>query len=242
MKKPVEKRPIFLTAAWRHLVMLNYACPPELLAARVPRGVSLDLFRGVCYVSVVGFLFLDTRVLGVPIPWHRHFEEVNLRFYVRREHPDGARRGVVFVKELVPRRMIAWVARGVYNEPYATVPMEHAVNPEAGTYHYGWRHAGMDCAVGGTRTEAPTLQPEESEAAFITEHYWGYTRLRGGGTAEYEVEHPSWCIAPLASAYFNADVARLYGPEFVEVLAAPPCSALVAEGSEVLVRRGTRIA
>jgi len=239
---PQQKRPVFLTASWKHLVMLNYACPPEVLARRVPRGVELDLFEGVCYVSIVGFLFLDTRVLGIPLPGHRNFEEVNLRFYVRREHPDGARRGVVFVKELVPRRMIAWVAQTVYNEPYEGVPMGHDVRPTDGIYQYTWRHRGQVSMLAGTRDATPALVPSDSEEAFISEHYWGYTRLRDGGTAEYEVEHPSWRIAPLATSNFQANVAALYGPEFVEVLAAPPRSAFVAEGSEVLVRRGTRIA
>src|SRR5688572_22928209 len=95
-----------------------------MLAALVPHGTALDLWRGRCLVSVVGFRFLDTRVLGVPVPGHRDFDEVNLRFYVRRAHDDGAlRRGVTFVREIVPRRAIALVARATYNEPYCTLPM-----------------------------------------------------------------------------------------------------------------------
>jgi uncharacterized protein YqjF (DUF2071 family) len=36
---------------------------------------------------MVGFVFKDTRVLGIKWPFHVNFEEVNLRFYVR--HFDG---------------------------------------------------------------------------------------------------------------------------------------------------------
>src|SRR5689334_2274538 len=106
----VSRRP-FLRAEWRDLVMLNYESPAGLLDPLVPAGVELDRWRGTLYVSVVGFLFRDTRVLGIPIPFHRTFEEVNLRFYVRRELDGDVRRGVVFVRELVPRRAIATVAR-----------------------------------------------------------------------------------------------------------------------------------
>ena len=122
----MSKRP-FLTAQWRHLAILNYLVEPSLLGGLVPRGTELDAWQGRTYVSVVGFLFLNTRILGVPVPFHRHFEEVNLRFYVRREAEDGWRRGVVFVKELVPKRAIAWVARAVYNENYVAVPMGHEI-------------------------------------------------------------------------------------------------------------------
>lgn len=241
MTSPPTPRPVFLTAAWRHLVMLNYEVDPAVLTPRVPRGVELDLFRGACYVSVVGFMFLDTRVLGLPLPFHRNFEEVNLRFYVRREAGGELRRGVVFVKELVPRFMIAQVARSVYNEPYEAVRMRHALAPDAGRYCYGWDYAGKPCLVEGTRTAPLEFAAPESEATFITEHYWGYTGLRDGGTAEYQVEHPTWRTAPLATHGFEAPVGKLYGTEFESALAAPPRSALVAAGSAVVVRRGTRL-
>lgn len=234
-------RPVFLTAAWRHLVMLNYAIDPAVLAPRLPRGLELDLFQGTCYVSIVGFLFCDTKVMGIPIPFHRNFEEVNLRFYVRRETGGEVRRGVVFVKELVPRYMIAKVASTVYNEPYEAVAMRHDVAPDAGRYEYGWDYARRPCLVAGTRIAPLAFAAPDSEAAFITEHYWGYTRLRNGHTAEYQVEHPTWRTAPLDTHQFDADIATLYGNEFVPCLTAPPRSALVAEGSNILVRRGTQL-
>ena len=112
----------FLTARWEHLVLLNYVCPAALLEPLVPAGTTLDRWEGEALVSLVGFLFSDTRLLGVPVPFHRTFEEVNLRFYVRGPAPDF-RRAVVFIRELVPRWAIAAVARGIYNEPYLSVPM-----------------------------------------------------------------------------------------------------------------------
>ena len=117
----------FLTAEWRDLVMLNYEIDPGILAGLVPAGTELDLWQGRALVSVVGFHFRRTRVMGVAIPGHSNFEEVNLRFYVRREGPEGWRRGVVFVKEIVPRFAIAWVARALYNENYVALPMRHAI-------------------------------------------------------------------------------------------------------------------
>ena len=101
----------FLTAQWRDLLMVNYEVDPSLLADRVPLGTTLDLFEGKCFVSLVGFMFLDTRVMDFLIPFHVNFEEVNLRFYVKRETRTEIRRGVVFIKEIVPRGAIAWVAR-----------------------------------------------------------------------------------------------------------------------------------
>src|SRR5579875_2618177 len=112
----------FLTAEWRHLIMAQYEVPAATLAPYLPSGVELDLFRGACYVSLVGFLFDRVRIKGIAIPFHTRFEEVNLRFYVRRTGPDGAsRRGVVFIREFVPRAAITLVANALYQEPYATL-------------------------------------------------------------------------------------------------------------------------
>jgi len=235
----------FLKARWESLLLLNYECPEELLLPLVPEGTTLDPWTGVPLVSLVGFLFRETRVLGVGIPWHRNFEEVNLRFYVRRKTPDGElRRAVVFVRELVPRRAIATVARVVYNEPYLSVPMQHRVSldPEAGgSLEYSWRHRGTPFALRGKVHGPATLGEPGSEAEFITEHYWGYTRQRDGGTMEYQVEHPRWRLWSAESAEFSGASSGLYGAEFAEVLGRPPRSAFVALGSEVAVHHGKRL-
>lgn len=229
--------PSFLTAAWRHLVMLNYVVDPALLASRVPRGCELDFFGGRTFVSVVGFLFLDTRVLGVPIPFHRDFEEVNLRFYVRHRAADGTwRRGVVFVKELVPRWAIAFVARTVYGENYRALPMRHRLADGELAYH--WKRDGRWEGMSARFAGEPALMPPEAEENFIAEHYWGYARQRDGRTVEYQVEHPPWKVWRATSATFDADVAGLYGPEFVATLAGEPSTTFIAEGSEIIVRRG----
>lgn len=237
----------FLSAAWRHLLMLNYAVDPDLVRPFVPRGTELDAWDGTYFVSVVGFLMLDTRVLGVPVPWHRDFEEVNLRFYVRRAEPGGWRRGVVFVKEIVPRRAIAAVARWRYGEPYDAMPMRHRVETTDGvlragsTVAYEWRCRHRWNALCGTLTGAPAHPPPGSEPEFITEHYWGYTAQRDGGAIEYRVEHEPWRVWPVADAELDCDVAAVYGSRFVEPLAGPASSAFVAEGSPVVVHRGVRI-
>ena len=199
--------------------------------------------------SMVGFRFLDTRVLGIPIPGHRHFDEVNLRFYVRRRAEDGEwRRAVVFVRELVPRRAIALVARWAYNEPYTAVPMRHeleiagAETGEAGRAAYAWHLAGRWHRLEVTTRSRPAIPDPASEAEFITEHYWGYTVQRDGGSKEYRVAHPSWRVWVAETARFDCDVRTVYGAGFAECLAAEPRSAFLAEGSMVEVHRGRRIA
>ena len=236
----------FLTAQWRYLVMLNYDVDPSILHALVPRGTELDLWGGRAIASVVGFRFLRTRVLGVPIPFHRDFEEVNLRFYVRHaSHHGSIRRGVVFVRELVPRVSIAMLARFAYNEPYLSVPMRStapvADTNAPGRVAYGWRTGARWQELAATATGAPTVPMPDSEATFITEHYWGYTRQRDGGTVEYEVAHPRWRVWAATDAALDANVPRLYGSSFARALAARPVSAFIAEGSEITVYRPRRI-
>ncbi|MEP6810645.1 MAG: DUF2071 domain-containing protein, partial [Chthoniobacterales bacterium] len=186
------RRP-FLTAEWRYLALLNYTIDPALLTPLVPSGTELDFHEGKTFVSVVGFMFLQTRVLGLPIPLHRNFEEVNLRFYVRRQTEEGWRRGVVFVRELVPRRAIAFIARAFYGEPYLAVPMRHAIahGTNALSLQYQWWRAGRWETLGLVAAEEPRDSGVGSHEEFITEHYWGYTKRRAT-TSEYQVEHPRW--------------------------------------------------
>lgn len=233
----------FLTAEWRYLAMLNYEIDPTILRPFVPAGTELDAWNGRYFVSMVGFLFLNTRVLGVPIPFHRNFEEVNLRFYVRRKGPEGWRRGVVFVKELVPRWAIATVARVVYNENYVALPMSHQIDSQGDrlTVQYQWRFQREPHQIHVvTQGEAAFVEPG-SEEEFITEHYWGYAAQRDGGTVEYQVEHPSWRVWQVASSRFDCDVVALYGESFVEALSGSPSSAFVADGSPIVVRQGAQL-
>lgn len=238
--------PVFLTARWQHLAMLNWEVDRALLEPLLPAGVELDDWNGAHHVSVVGFLFLETRVLGAPIPFHADFEEVNLRFYVRRESGGCVRRGVVFVKELVPRRLIAFVARHVYNENYDAAPMSHEIVLRAegspSRVAYAWRYGGSE---GRIRLEsAPEIGApgRGSREEFFVEHYHGYVRQPGGGTLEYAVEHPPWRVRLAGSAALEGDVRPLYGENFAAAVRRAPDSAFLAEGSEVSVRRGVRIA
>lgn len=234
--------PVFLTARWVHLAMVNYEVEPRVLEDRVPSGTELDLWQGRCFVSLVGFQFLGTRVLGMPIPFHRDFEEVNLRFYVKRTVGSETRRAVVFIREIVPRRAIAWIANGLYNEKYIALPMGHRVDLLGSrSVEYTWRHRGRDFALGVRITGEPFQADLGSEEAFITEHYWGYTRQRDGSTLEYRVEHPRWKVWRGAHAKVVGDFPSLYGPELASLVAVPPSSCFVADGSPVVVRRGIRL-
>ncbi|HVE41620.1 MAG TPA: DUF2071 domain-containing protein [Planctomycetota bacterium] len=232
----------FLTARWRHLALLNYEVDPSLVRPLVPPGTEMDTMDGKNYVSLVGFMFLDTRVRGWAIPFHRNFEEVNLRIYVRRKAEEGWRRGVTFVKEIVPRAAIAWVARTVYGENYVALPMSHRWSAEdPPSVRYAWRSGGREMSIElepeGPYRPITAASPEE----FIAEHYWGYTAPRRGETVEYRVEHPRWRIASARKSAWEGDAAALYGPAFASVLAGRPASAFLAEGSEVAVHEGTRI-
>jgi hypothetical protein len=228
----------FLTANWRYLAMMNFVVDPGILIPLVPAGTELDFYEGETFVSVVGFLFLDTRVLGISVPLHRDFEEVNLRFYVRRKSIDGWKRGVVFIRELVPRRVIATVARVFYGEPYAAVPMRHSIvdNESGVSVQYEWRRGAKWESVAMTANGGLKDVAVGSHEEFITEHYWGYTAGRNV-TSEYRVEHPRWKIWNAHEATLKADISKLYGSEFVAALSAKPVSQFIAEGSHVQVWR-----
>jgi uncharacterized protein YqjF (DUF2071 family) len=241
-------RRVFLSAEWRWLAVLNYAIDTSLLQPLVPRGVELDFdAQGRTYVSLVGFLFQNTRVLGWSIPGHRNFEELNLRFYVRRREGEETRRGVVFIKELVPRAAITTVARAWYNENYHTVPMRHEVTPgdavlrQPPTAKYEFRYGGEWNSIRVACHPQPSLPVIDSHESFILEHYWGYCRQRDGSTIEYRVEHPPWTVWPAAEAEQDCDFGRLCGEPFGAVLSRKPDTAFIAEGSAVTVAQPRHI-
>jgi uncharacterized protein YqjF (DUF2071 family) len=259
-------RRAFLSARWQALAMFNWEIDPAILEPLVPAGTELDFHEGKSFVSMVGFLFLDTRVLGVPVPLHRNFEEVNLRFYVRRHVNCEVRRGVSFVKEIVPKWAIAQTARWCYNEPYVALRMRHEItgplreqiqaserqkpagstpqptdSKAAGQVSYGWHFAGRwnSLALSYAGAAAPLVAGSLEE--FIAEHYWGYCGQRDGSTVEYQVEHPPWRVWRGANPQFDCEIAQLYTPRFADLLCQPPGSVFLADGSAVDVMKPTRI-
>lgn len=236
----MKKMKKFLTAKWVDLVMANYEIDPIILKKRLPRGTELDLHDGKCFVSLVAFMFMDTRVLGFPVPFHINFEEVNLRFYVKRETPEETRRGVVFVKEIVPRFAIAAVARVFYGEPYEAWRMSHEKAGKILSYSWwkrGRRKHGISAEIG----ENTGVPQENSHGEFIIEHYWGYTRRGDRQTDEYKVEHPKWELFSIDDYRIDVDFAELYGDEFAFLNKKEPFSILLAKGSSIAVYKGKKI-
>jgi uncharacterized protein len=238
----------FLTAFWRNLAILNYEVDPGILSKYLPQGTELDTYQGKTFVSMVAFLFQNTRVLGLAIPFHCNFEEINLGFYVKYQVPGAElRRGVVFVREIVPRAAIAFVARTIYEEKYISLPTKSTlefsttepINPTFVEYKWKFRRVWNSISV------KPFGAPQEllsgSVEEFITEHYWGYTKLADGGTCEYQVKHPRWRIWSVEAPQLECDVNGLYGSEFEKYLSCTPHSAFLAEGAPVEVYSGKRI-
>ena len=243
MMRSDNKTPsVFLSAQWRYLAMINYEIDPSVLTPFIPKGTQIDLWNGKAFVSLVGFMFLDTRVKGLSIPFHRNFEEVNLRFYVQYPASDGIRRGVVFIKEIVPKRSIAYLARRLYNENYVALPMCHSIKQELSRVEveYQWKFNGKWQKLAMVCQGNPQAIQQGSHAEFITEHYWGYSVQRNGETMAYHVEHPRWQIWEVENCDIDVDMENLYGSSFSPFLEKRPATSFLAEGSEVKVFNGIR--
>jgi len=233
----------FLKAQWKNLLMLNYEVDPEILKPYLPAGTVLDTWQGKTLVSMVGFMFLDTHVLGIKWPFHVNFEEVNLRFYVKYFDGKNWKRGAVFVSEIVPKHIIAFIANNLYKEKYTAMPMRHSVKPlENNTeFTYEWKLKGTWNKLGATVSNQFEDIKAGSPEEFIFEHYWGYNQISNVKTTEYQVEHISWQVAEVKNYVFEADIKRLYGDAFVSYLTAKPYSAFFANGSDISVRMGEKI-
>ncbi|MBP2830755.1 DUF2071 domain-containing protein [Aquimarina sp. U1-2] len=227
----------FLTAAWRNLAFANYEVDPKLLEKYVPYGTELDQWQGKYYVSLIGFLFENVKLLGFSIPFHKNFEEVNLRFYVKRYENDTIRRGVVFVKEIVPKPALSWVANLVYNEKYETLPMRYSWKNDHNSrlFTYQWKKKGKWQSISvKTKSIAKPLE-QHSFSEFITEHYWGYSKINNDKTNEYQVTHPRWSMLEVLDYTINVDFGLVYGSDFLFLNNRQPDSIMLAEGSAITI-------
>jgi uncharacterized protein len=238
ISEPARPPRPFLTARWSHVLLATFVVPPDLLTRYLPIGLELDKREGRAFASLVAFDFLETRVLGVAWPGFRSFPELNLRFYVRR-HDE---RGVVFVRELVPKRLVASLARTLYNEPYVAAPMTSTVveDGESVSVERRLSFAGRTHTMRAIGTKPAYVPEPTSEEAFFKEHHWGYGRTRNGRTLRYHVWHPVWPVYAVREARIDLDWAAVYGPAWASMQSAAPASLVLAVGSEIAVYpRGT---
>lgn len=229
----------FLTAEWRKLAIANYAIDKHILEPYIPSGTELDLWNDTCYVSLIGFMFKNTKLMGIPIPFHINFEEVNLRFYVRYKENDSWKRGVVFIKEIVPKFALSFVANTLYNENYVAVPMSHkwSEGSEDQIVEYRWKIKKEWQRFNVVAERELDVIPLNSETEFITEHYWGYARYNDHVTNEYEVRHPKWEQYRVKNYTIDVDFGLVYGERFRLLNNQVPVSVMLAEGSEISVER-----
>jgi Uncharacterized conserved protein len=225
----------FLTAEWRKLAIINYEINPEILKPYLPKGTELDFYKEKCLVSLVGFMFLNTKLLGISVPFHKNFEEVNLRFYVKKLENGDWKRGVVFIKEIVPKKALSMVANKFYNENYCTLPMAHSIieSDNELSVSYSWQASKLNTMI----LKADNIQREMIEGSdfeFITEHYFGFTKNEIQ-TSEYEVKHPKWNFYKIKNYELTIDFKENYGSDFTVLNNSKPISAMLAEGSEIEV-------
>jgi uncharacterized protein len=226
----------FLKAEWNNLALINYEIDADILKDYLPIGTEIDYWNGKCYISLVGFMFENVKILGLKIPFHTRFEEVNLRFYVKRFENNEWKRGVVFIKEIVPKPALTLVANTIYKEHYETLPMFHSVNFERDQklFTYGWKKQNYKNSFTLITEKELSDIETQSEAEFITEHYFGYTKTNKG-TYEYEVKHQRWQQYKVKNYFINVDFKGTYGNSFEFLQNQRPISVILAKGSEIRV-------
>lgn len=233
----------FLKAEWKNLALFNYEVDTKLLEKYIPAGTEIDLWNNKCYVSLVGFMFKNTKVLEFKIPFHVDFEEVNLRFYVKRFENGEWKRGVVFIKEIVPKKAITFIANTLYQEHYETQKMRHEIieNKNTNTFIYQWKNDKNWNTIQIETNKNPTEIEVDSEAEFITEHYFGYTKIDNETTFEYEVQHPRWEQFEVLNHSIDIDFGKTYGHDFEFLQAVKPTSVFLAKGSAIKVKNKRRL-
>ena len=236
---------VFLRADWEYLVMLNYEVDPEVLKKYLPPFTEIDFFQDKSLVSVVGFMFNNTKVMGIKWPGHINFEEVNLRFYIKYFDGKKWRRGVAFISEIVPRTMISRLANMLYNEHYSTAKMSHNIEVSESKLKVGYQWKVNNQGWNTMEVIASPLLMDikkKSEEEFIFEHYYGYNELNKTTTIEYSLEHPVWKVWPVLESSLQCDIEKLYGNDFTPFIKDKlPRSVFLAKGSQVIVRKPVKL-
>ena len=228
---------IFLKANWENIIMANYEIDPTILKPYLPKGVEFDLYNGKCYISLVGFMFKNTKLFDVPIPFFGTFEEINLRFYVVSKEGDELKRGVVFINETIPYRLVAWIANKLYKEHYTVVPTKHQLIKTSESNHIQfewllqkkWNSIAVDF---DSKTES---MKTDSLEKFIYEHYYGYTKINEHQTEEYQLRHPSWKTHKINDYNIDCDFEVMYGKSFSILNQTKPTAVFIAKGSDVAI-------
>ena len=242
MRKLEKKPPVFLKANWHDIAMLTYEVPESILRKYLPNGLELDSWNGKYFVTLVAFVFRKTSIIQIPAFFHRNFEEINLRFYVRKLVDNKMRRGVVFIKEIVRKPMVTFIAKHFYKENYITLPTFHniLISDQQRKVTYGWTTGNSDNVIEITVFGNPSIPKSETLSSFVIEHYWGYSKQKNK-TIDYEVEHIPWRIWEDTNYRFKCDVSEIYGKEFQPYITEKPSSVIVVEGSSVNVRFGKEL-
>ena len=228
---------VFLKANWENIIMANYEIDPEILIPFLPKGVSLDLFNGKAYISLVGFMFKKTKLFNIPIPVLGTFEEINLRFYVIRKEGNQIKRGVVFINETIPYKIVAWMANKLYKEHYTVVPTKHKlrIKEENQKIKFEWLlNQKWNSIYVESETKTEVMQSESLEK-FIYEHYYGYTKINEHKTEEYQLQHPSWRVHKVLNYSIDCNFEAMYGNSFSVLNNTKPEAVFIAEGSSVKV-------
>jgi len=233
----------FLKAEWKNLALYNYEVDKEILEKYLPEGTEIDIWNNKCYVSLVGFMFKNTKVLGIKVPFHVDFEEVNLRFYVKRFENAEWKRGVVFIKEIVPKKAITFIANTLYQEHYETQKMRHEIieSNNTNTFIYQWKNDKEWNTIELETKNVLTQIETDSEAEFITEHYFGYTKIDQETTFEYEVTHPRWEQYEVLNHRIDIDFEKNYGSDFGFLQTQKPTSVFLAKGSKITVKNKRKL-
>jgi uncharacterized protein YqjF (DUF2071 family) len=226
----------FLSAQWRNLIMANYPVSQDALMPFLPKGVELDYYDNNTYVSLVGFMFEKTKLFNISIPIFGTFEEINLRFYVKRIENGKVKRGVVFINETVPFKAVAWLANKLYKEHYITIPTKNSISISHSKHvRYEWKIKGQWNHLEVSANLEPEKMAPGSMEEFIFEHYYGYTKISDQLSQEYRINHPTWLINKVSDYSVKCDFKSMYGNAFSSLTKLPPDSVFIAAGSPVTV-------
>ena len=113
---------------------------------------------------------------------------------MKRLNGTELKRGVVFISEVVPHKIVSFLANKLYKEHYSTAKMASSilVENEIKQIKYTWQSQSQMYSIDTSFFDKQDDIEPNSLEEFIYEHYYGFTKVSARETWEYKVNHPRW--------------------------------------------------
>lgn len=226
---------------WRNVVHVNYQIAPEVLHPYLPPRTEILLFQNKCFITLTALVYDQVKFKGLNIPLHREIPEVNLRFYVSAADGSKSKNGVVLLKRIIAKPLLAFAGQLLFQEQYAVMPISYFVRKQSTErlVKYFWKNNppyGEWHSLSVKTSHSSIAFNEDDQVAFLTKPTLRFSGGRSMRTRVSEIEYKVTNVFEVDDYQLDVKFSVLFGGKFQFLSRQKPESVYLLEDSEVTVR------